>query len=157
MNDPILLNSKGFSYYAYFMVAVIDCLVGMVYLFYPTLMPYHLHILRISWVDLASNYQILFLGLMRVVGAIWISGGVLLGFVVYRPFRMGEAWSQVAIPLTALIRWLILLYVTVHLAVKTSTWTPWPGCLLVILLLFFGILFSWRKKTHLYKINRGES
>ena len=94
---------KSIAGWAYGITAVVSMVLGGVYLFNPTFMPYHAEALSKSWNALDPDAQVLILALMRVAGGGWFAMGVGLLMLLRFPFRKEQSWAIYALPALILL------------------------------------------------------
>ena len=80
---------------------VLYCLVGLGflvqgirYLGATELMPYHSAVIETPWESLTTNYQTLFLGLLKGFGAGSIGVGLAIMLLALIPLRAGSSWAR---------------------------------------------------------------
>lgn len=102
-------------------IAVPSLVLGTIYLFRPTFMPYHAVALGKEWAELDAATQVLIKALMEVAAGGWLALGTLMLLLVAFPIRRGERWARWAAPTASL-----LFYVPTVLAFLLDA--PWqPG------------------------------
>src|SRR4051794_29416038 len=69
-----------------------------IYLLRPRFMPYHEIAVGMRWEEVGRPFQILILGLMRVVGGGLLSAAFIGAILLFWPFRRGISWARWAIP-----------------------------------------------------------
>jgi hypothetical protein len=115
---------------------------GVTYLFRPEFMPYHSVAVGMPWAEVAPSFQVLILGLMRVIGAACLAVVVLQLILLYMPFRQGVVWARWAIPTGGLVICAGGLYGMFYVGLNTSASPPWIGPAAAALLLVAGLLLS---------------
>jgi hypothetical protein len=105
-------------------------LTGLVYLFWPGLLPYHLAALETSWEQIAPNYQALFWALVKAVGGGCLAAGLAMALLAAIPWRRGETWAMWALALVGFCSAGSLLAAVLH--VRTNTPGNPPLGLLVL-------------------------
>jgi hypothetical protein len=118
---------------------------GLIYFFRVEFMPYHAVAVGAQWSELAPEFQVLFLGLMKVVGGAWIGGATAMALLLFIPFRRGEGWSIYSVPLIGIIVSGSSLYATLYVAGNTPANPPWIAAAVSIVLLVIGFLLSLKK------------
>jgi len=85
-------------------IAIPSLVLGTIYLFRPTFMPYHAVALGKEWAELEPATQVLIKALMEVAGGGWLALGTLMLLLVAFPIRRGERWARWAAPLRGIDR-----------------------------------------------------
>ncbi|MBW2649137.1 MAG: hypothetical protein JRC53_04885, partial [Deltaproteobacteria bacterium] len=96
---------------------------GLVYLFSPTLMPYHQKFLGIAYEELDPKMAFLSLASMKVIGSLALSMGI--GFVMIIKFQLcrGDAWARWIILIMSLVALVPILFITLRIGLYTPWWT----------------------------------
>jgi hypothetical protein len=133
----------------YGVTAAISLLLGSVYLTRGSFMPYHGDALGLPWRELDPALQTLLLALMDVAGAGWIAVGVAVLALLVGPFRRGEQWSRLLIPLLLLTFYVPTLMATLEVAGKTAATPPWWGNALACTATLVSLAFDgpWREHS----------
>jgi hypothetical protein len=105
-------------------------------------MPYHEEALGVRWEQLAPNFQLLFLTMMKVAGALWLTGCVGFFVILLIPFRRGDAWARWALPAIQIPSLVAINYGPINLALKTGAHPPLLQFFLCDLLFLAGVIFS---------------
>jgi len=111
---------------------------AVIYLLRPQFMPYHAVALGVHWEELGRPFQILILGLMRVVGGGLLAAAFVGAILLLRPFRQGTSWARWAIPVHGLILGLSSLWGTLSVQLNTPARSPWLVAAVGIALLLVG-------------------
>ena len=99
-------------------------ILGVIYITADQFMPYHAQALSTQWDDLDSNYQTLFLALIKLAGAGGLVAGVVnLSLVVYL-FRIANCKLIWLLPISALIFQLASNYVVYFVYTLTPGQPP---------------------------------
>ena len=102
-------------------------MLGFIYVFSPTFMPYHAVAIGREWVELSGAEQVLFSALLDVAGAGWIALGVALIVLTWIPLRRGEKWARYLVPALAIIFYVPTLLATLSVLGSTPASPPWWG------------------------------
>jgi len=105
-----------------YVVAGVALLFGFLYSFSPTLMPYHERALGMTHEQLQPEVASLFLTMMRVIGASFLSIGVALVLLVAGPFRKGDRWTWWVILFMGLICLVPILFITLNVGLYSPWW-----------------------------------
>lgn len=97
---------------------------GLTYLFRAEFMPYHAVAVGMSWAEVPSGSQALFLGLMKAVGGASLAIALLVSILLLVPFRQGASWARWAIPAGGLLFCATTLYAQTHVALHTPATPP---------------------------------
>lgn len=108
-------------------VGILSLLSSAVYLFRSTYMPYHQAALGVEWNALSPEHQVLHLGLMRVVGAGFLSVGTAIVVLLWRDLSRGDRWAGVLSGALGSIVFGVGLYANLLIAHVTGQAPPWPG------------------------------
>ena len=109
----------------YAILAIVSLVLGSIYLFRSTFMPYHSAALSKEWGELDHATQTLIKGLMELAGGGWLALGVLILFLVAFPIRRGERWARFAAPLGLLTFYIPALLATWSVLQETPASPPW--------------------------------
>ena len=82
----------------YAIMGVVSLVLGAIYLFRDSFMPYHAVALGQEWGELDAATQTLLKALMEVAAGGWLALGVLVLLLVAIPIRRGERWARIAAP-----------------------------------------------------------
>lgn len=114
--------------------------LGFRYLFCDTIMPYHQQAIGMKWIELKPGLQVLLNGLIKLATANFFTLGITIIVLLIIPFRKGERWAKLLIPVLMFF-WLgFALYATINIALKTQASTPWPlsiAALAITIIAFF--------------------
>ncbi len=126
-----------------YLVTVLFCLVcGLIYLFRKEFLPYHADVVATSWNKIDARFQALTIALLRASGGGLFCYAVAMSFILFIPFRNGEAWANWALLTIGLAESIPTLIAT--LVVKRNANANLTLlCILLILAGFFtGLVFS---------------
>jgi Na+-driven multidrug efflux pump len=126
-----------------YVVAGVAILFGFLYSFSPTLMPYHERALGMTHEQLQPEVAALFLTLMRVIGASFLSIGVALVLLVKGPFSKGDRWAWWIILFLGLICLVPLLFITLNVGL----YSPWWVVAILIILEIVALILSWSPRS----------
>jgi hypothetical protein len=120
--------------------AIASLVLGGIYAFKGSFMPYHADALSKSWGELEPASQVLISALMRVAGGGWITLGVVILTLLVVPFRNDRRWAVYALPAIILLFYIPTLSATVTVLQNTPANPPWQGTLLACLAAVFGLV-----------------
>ncbi len=96
-------NRKTIALVGFVIPAIAIGLMGVLYLFSNTIMPYHLTTMGVeTWSDLTSGQQVMTLNFMKAASAGFITFSVASLFIAFIPLRRGEYWAKWALLFLAL-------------------------------------------------------
>lgn len=128
-------------------IAIPSLILGAIYLFRPTFMPYHAGALGKEWADLDAATQVLIKALMEVAGGGWLALGTLTLLLVAFPIRGGERWARWAAPTATLLFYLPTLLATLNVHQQTPGSPPWRANLFMCLAAVLAFLLDapWQR------------
>lgn len=126
-----------------YVVGVIAIAYGLVYLFIPTLFPYHKRYLGIPLTDLPPHVVDLYLLIYRGVGAAMLSIGTTLIMLVKGLLSKGNRWAWWTIAAMMGLTLVPLLFITR----SVGPYTPWWGIGILILVVAFALYLAWPHTT----------
>jgi hypothetical protein len=136
------------SFACYLLTGLVLAGFGIRYFVAGQLMPYHAGALGQPLTAMAPNQQITFLTLYRAVGTGMLSTAIAFGFLLFIPFRRGEAWSRWAMTASGLCFAGLSTYFTLAFKSATGIDAPWPAAIgSAVLVIVAHILGSWKPKA----------
>lgn len=135
--------------FLYACVAVASLVLGAIYLFRDSFMPYHAVALGKDWGELDSATQTLIKALMEVAASGWLALGVLVLLLIGFPIRRGERWARLAAPAALLLFYVPTLLATLSVLHETPAVPPWRFNVVACLCAVVGFLLDapWRSAT----------
>ena len=135
--------------YLYATVAVVSLVLGAIYLFRDSFMPYHAAALGKDWGELGPATQTLLKALMEVAAGGWLALGALVLLLVAFPIRRGERWARLAAPAALLLFYVPTLLATLSVLHETPASPPWRFNVVACLCAVVGFLLDapWRSAT----------
>ena len=142
-NQPPRVRLASLIYFATGLVSVV---MGAIYLFRSTFMPYHSVAISRSWEELPEAEQILFNALLDVAGAAWATVGLLTIVLTAIPFRKRETWARWTLPIANTLMYVPILLATLSVLEETPASPPWWGNALALSMLALAALLDqpWR-------------
>jgi hypothetical protein len=130
----------------YAAVAFVSLVLGSIYLFRGSFMPYHAAALGRSWGELDPATQTLIKALMEVAAGGWLALGALVLILVAFPIRRGERWARLAAPAALLLFYVPTLLATLSVLRATPASPPWRFNVVACLCAVVGLLLDtpWR-------------
>ena len=110
-------------------------------------MPYHSVAIGLPWEKVQTEYQILIIALMRVVGGAFIACALAMCMILIYPFRQGQRWAHYTVPITGLIGAGAALYSTLYVKKMTYANTPWLAAGIPVAIFFIGLLITLMQKS----------
>ncbi len=138
------------SFYLYLFLVLMLFTTGLFYLATPTVMPYHHQAIGIPWTDVAFGERVLLWVLVKVTGGFQALLAIAMALILLFPFRRGESWAVVAVPLLGVMANGVGLWATLLVNDRTGAGTPWPVGLVAMAMLFTAIAFSMDLKRLLH-------
>ena len=134
--------------FLYAAMAFVSLVVGAIYLFRDSFMPYHAVALSKSWGELDSATQTLLKALMEVAAAGWLALGTLVLLLVAFPIRRGERWARLAAPVALLLFYVPTLLATLSVLQQTPASPPWRFNVVACLCAVVGLLLDAPWRSH---------
>lgn len=116
------------------LAGILLLVMGLIYFFKNSFMPYHSDAVVMPWEKIEPNMQFLLLGLMRAVAGGFFAAGVIILFLQRKFYVYKTTWIPTLIVISGLLISLPTLYATLTIKLNTPGNPP-------ILLLVLGILF----------------
>ncbi len=88
-------------------------------------MPYHREAVGMAWESVPTNFKVLLLGLINLVGVTLLCLACLLAATLWLAFRRGAYWADWAISGTLLLFTAGGSWITHRVAAQTGAHTPW--------------------------------
>ena len=133
-------------FWIYIVVNTFILFFGILYGCRLKLMPYHEEVIRMKWDDLQPELQILLRGLLAGISIPFIIIALLNYAILLIPFRRGESWAILTIPIVGIIFSIAGFIVPHYLQRKTGAKTPrLPGAIATVIYaagFFFSIMYS---------------
>ncbi len=143
----------------YAVMAVVSLVLGAIYLFRDSFMPYHAAALGKGWGELDAATQTLLKALMEVAAGGWLALGVLVLLLVAIPIRHGERWARLAAPAALLLFYVPTLLATLSVFRETPASPPWGFNAVACLCAVVGLVLDapWRPVGGLISDGNGQS
>jgi membrane dipeptidase len=131
----------------YVLVGLFSLYLGLTYYLRDQFLPYHERAVGVSWGQLDTSIQTLLLALMEVAGGGWLALFVLTMALIVVPFRRGERWARIMIPVGILTFYIPTLYATLRVLRDTPSVPPWYGAAIACLAAAIGFFLDrpWSK------------
>ena len=112
------------AFVLYLMVVTVLFVFGVVFLIRKEFMPYHAVAVGMPWSEVPEKFQILIRALLKFMGGTVITLSVAVLILLLIPFREGEFWSIVTIPLLCLLQAAAITNATTQVVRKTQGRPP---------------------------------
>lgn len=145
---PHLRGRHMVAAFLYASMGVVSLVLGAIYLFRDSFMPYHAVALGKSWGELDSATQTLVKALMEVAASGWLALGTLVLILVAFPIRRGERWARLATPAALLIFYVPTLLATLSVLHDTPASPPWRFNVVACLCAVVGFLLDAPWRSH---------
>ena len=145
---PCLRGRHRVAAFLYAGIAVVSLVLGAIYLFRDSFMPYHAAALDKDWGELDPATQTLIKALMEVAAAGWLALGALVLLLVAFPIRRGERWARLAAPAALLIFYVPTLLATLSVLHETPASPPWRSNVVACLCAVVGLLLDAPWRSH---------
>jgi hypothetical protein len=141
----IMSKKMKISFVCYLLVALVSIGFGIVYFLSSQIMPYHQQVIGVKWSEVTPRFQMMFLAFLNSSGISMVCLGLAMLFLLFFPFKKGEIWSRLAIPLIYLPGGIWVLYIARNLHTKTQAATPWQFAAILVLITIVGAILSIKK------------
>ena len=145
---PRLRGRHRVAAFLYAAVAFVSLVLGAIYLFRDSFMPYHAAALGKRWGELDGATQALLKALMEVAAGGWLALGALVLLLVAFPIRRGERWARLAAPAALLLFYVPTLLATLSVLHETPASPPWRFNMLACLCAVVGIVLDAPWRSH---------
>ena len=146
--QPHLQGRHRVAAFLYACIAVVSLVVGAIYLFRDSFMPYHAAALGKDWGELDPATQTLLKALMEVAAGGWLALGTLVLLLVAFPIRRGERWARLAAPAAVLLFYVPTLLATLSVLHETPASPPWRFNVVACLCAVVGLLLDAPWRSH---------
>lgn len=119
-----MTKNEKLAFKGYVLALIPLILFGVMYLFRGEFMPYHAVAIGKSWDELSPNMQISLIATMRLIGGCFITTSLAILSILIIPFRKGEKWAKLTIPVLELICSLSILYSALLIKINTQASPP---------------------------------
>jgi len=130
----------------YYITMVLIILFGGLYMFKPSFMPYHAHIIHLGWNEIPHTEQILVRALMIAVGGVTISIGIILLMFILKFRKSGDQWISNYVMTSGIIASVLITIAPVYVVFNSDSIPPLYFPVIIIVLLVAGNLLT-RTKT----------
>lgn len=130
----------------YGLVSLLGFIFAYMYLSRPEFMPYHAVAVGREWSEVAKEYQVLILALMRVSGGGWlgVAIGILICLIAF--IRTGKSWTHISVLLIGLSGLVPTLIATLMVKSGSPANPPWYAAAIGIAVLVIAFLLSFLLK-----------
>ena len=152
-----MITRLKLAFFCYSLAIVGLAAVGLLYFFRSEFMPYHAQAAGKTWPELDAGLRWLLLAYLKFMSGAWLAVSLAIGIMLIVPFRRGESWARLAIPLVGLVAYGTALYGTLLVTFNTSASPPWLVSALGVALIMAGVIFSIGQAPPLPNLVRGEA
>ncbi|NOQ28271.1 MAG: hypothetical protein GQ564_23150 [Bacteroidales bacterium] len=125
-----------------YLAALILIIMGLIYLFKNSFMPYHSEAVSMDWSEVESNLQHLLVAFMRAVSGGFLAVAISI-ILLQRKFSMNKtSWIPLIILITGLVVNLSALYATMIVRFNTPGNPPTTLAIVGFLLLIIAYIFN---------------
>ena len=146
--QPHLRGRHLVAAFLYAAMAFVSLVLGAIYLFRDSFMPYHAVALGKTWGELGPATQTLLKALMEVAAGGWLALGALVLLLVAFPIRRGERWARLAAPAALLLFYVPTLLATLSVLHQTPASPPWRFNVVACLCAAVGLLLDAPWRSH---------
>lgn len=127
----------------YGITSILGFIFAFIYLFRPEFMPYHAIAVGKEWSEVAPEFQVLILALMRVSGGGWlgVAIGILICLIAY--IRTGKSWVHPSILFIGLAGLIPTLLATLLVKNNSPANPPWYAAAIGISVLIIAFILSF--------------
>jgi len=117
--------------------------IGFAFVFRNEFMPFHSDVIGMKWNELNSQFQILYLGMMRTEGAGFLASATALIILSIAAFRKPEQWLFLAMSAIGIVEYFPTFIANYHVSQVTNATPPWLLMLSLILSLTIASLLAF--------------
>src|SRR5262249_32955139 len=122
--------------------ALVEFVVGVIYLRAPEIMPYHKEVLGVAWSQLDPGIRTMLVAFVNVYGAMHVAVAIALGTLVLVPLRLGQPWARWGIFAVGVPAFGSAAFVAARLAFTTGAHTPWQMGLVLLVMFLIGVALA---------------
>ena len=130
----------------YSMADLVLVALGFTYSLKASFMPYHAEVIGMSWEQLTPEFQLLIFALMKAFGVTMIALSITGASLIWIPFRKGEKWAKITIPIAFFVYAIPCLWIPFFLNQQTGANTPVMVAVIGNSLTALGLIFSLLSK-----------
>ena len=112
------------GFISYYLTVILIILFGGLYMFRPSFMPYHAHIVHLNWDQIPETEKILVRALMIAVGGVTISVGVILGMFIYKFQKTGLQWVSNFVMISGIIASILISIAPIFVVINSDSVPP---------------------------------
>jgi len=130
----------------YGLISLLGFIFAYIYLFRSEFMPYHAIAVGKDWADVAPEFQVLILALMRVSGGGWlgVAIGILICLIAF--IRTGKSWIHPSILFIGLAGLIPTLLATLLVRNNSPANPPWYAAAIGITIIAITFILSFLLK-----------
>lgn len=122
---PRIATRAAFASYLLVVLGMLG--TGITYLSTPRFLSYHAAAYGQSWNDVSAHLQLLYLAMVKAIGAPTLALALAIGVILFIPWRRHERWALWAVPLLSLAWGVPMLAIAMYVERMTGAATPWPA------------------------------
>ena len=126
------------------LIAIVEVVLGIVYLTASEVMPYHKEGLGVEWGQLEPGVRTMLVAFINAYGSGHLAVGIALGVLVLIPMREGHGWARWAVLAVGLPMLATSAYVSSYLASLVDEGPPWRGALTMLVVFILGVVLFER-------------
>ena len=126
------------------LIAIVEVVLGIVYLTASEVMPYHKEVLGVEWGQLEPGVRTMLVAFINAYGSGHLAVGIALGVLVLIPMREGHGWARWAVLAVGLPMLATSAYVSSYLASLVDEGPPWRGALTMLVVFILGVVLFER-------------
>ena len=115
---------------------------GVLYLLKLKIMPYHEEVIKMKWDELQPEFQYLLKAFLAGIGIPFIIIALLNYAILLIPFRRGEFWAILVVPIVGIIFNIGGVIVAHYLHTKSGAKTPTLAPAIALAVFPLGLIFS---------------
>ena len=126
------------------LIAIVEVVLGIVYLTASEVMPYHKEVLGVEWGQLEPGVRTILVAFINAYGSGHLAVGIALGVLVFIPMREGHGWARWAVLAVGFPMLATSAYVSSYLASLVDEGPPWRGALTMLVVFILGVVLFER-------------
>ena len=121
------------------LIAIVEAVIGIVYLTASEVMPYHKEVLGVEWEQLETGVQTMLIAFINAYGSGHFAVGIALGALVFIPMRQGHGWARWAVLAVGFPMLATTAYISSYLASLVDEGPPWREALTMLVVFILGV------------------
>ncbi|MDQ7046406.1 MAG: hypothetical protein Q9M39_01800 [Sulfurovum sp.] len=133
------------SFYLYNIVLFFFFVFSFVYMSRSEFMPYHSIAVHTTWSEVPSNFKILILVGIHIVGSLLFIVSSAIAIILHIPFKQGVIWAKYTVGVLSLLVAFSLLYTVLYMRSHTDASPPYYPLVAIICIILLSLFYSFRK------------